>query len=163
DVNGSYGSIMDVNGDGFADLGVGADRATTAVVFPGGATGLPPTPATTLMGGTRFGSISSAGDVNGDGFGDVVVGAYGVSAAAGRPRVSPLPLRRPPARAVSSGTRSPSLPISTATASPTSSSRRGTRPRARARRSCFGVTPLGSTRRPSRYSPPWTRLLRWPA
>ncbi|MFZ5468279.1 MAG: integrin alpha, partial [Myxococcota bacterium] len=80
--------VGDVNGDGYADVGVGAhnwrDQATTegrAYVFLGNATGLSATPSWTAdptnQAGAQFGvSIAAAGDVNGDGFGDVVVGAY---------------------------------------------------------------------------------------
>ena len=90
----SAASAGDVNGDGFADLLVGADRAAgnagRAYVYLGGATGLASAPATTLTGpdsdaGTEsFGfSAASAGDVNGDGYADVVVGAFGALGGAG--------------------------------------------------------------------------------
>jgi hypothetical protein len=68
----------DVNGDGYSDVLVGAWGAMRAYVYLGGASGLATTPATTLSapegtGGT-FGFVASAGDVNGDGFADVLVG-----------------------------------------------------------------------------------------
>ncbi|MBF0401952.1 MAG: FG-GAP repeat protein [Magnetococcales bacterium] len=88
----------DVNGDGFGDLIVGADRAdqsasnsgSSYVIF-GKASGFGPAIALSSLDGSsgfrldgataidRFGmSVSSAGDVNGDGFDDLIVGAGGV-------------------------------------------------------------------------------------
>ncbi len=76
----------DVNGDGFADVvvaaplhdGLGDDRGRVAL-YLGGAAGLAATPAWTAVGdqdGARFGAaVGRAGDVDGDGFGDVLVGA----------------------------------------------------------------------------------------
>jgi hypothetical protein len=74
----SVASAGDVNGDGYADVVVGALLASAAYVYLGGATGLATTPATTLTGvaQTYFSSsVQSAGDVNGDGYADVIVGA----------------------------------------------------------------------------------------
>jgi hypothetical protein len=83
----AVGSAGDVNGDGFADVIIGApkydqlaDQGGAVLAFYGGPAGL----GTTLnwaigsdLKGSRFGAaVSSAGDVNGDGFADVVVGAY---------------------------------------------------------------------------------------
>jgi len=82
----------DVNGDGYADLIVGAftydsgeDDEGAAFIFHGSASGIasanPATAATVLQGdkvNTWFGSqVASAGDVNGDGYGDVIVSAIG--------------------------------------------------------------------------------------
>jgi hypothetical protein len=74
----SVAGAGDVNGDGFADVLVGAPSGA-AYVYLGGSMGLVPTPfLLTDQTGLRFGySVASAGDVNGDGFGDVVVGAPG--------------------------------------------------------------------------------------
>src|SRR5204863_318808 len=89
----SVASAGDVNGDGFADLVVGAPGVSTntgrAYVYLGGAGGLATTPATTLTApdgaGGDFGiSVASAGDVNGDGYADLVVGAHRVSTDTGR-------------------------------------------------------------------------------
>jgi uncharacterized repeat protein (TIGR01451 family) len=86
----SVSTAGDVNGDGFADVIVGAynyDNGQTnegaALVFLGSAAGivgsspadahalLESNQATTFLGG----SVSTAGDVNSDGFADVIVGA----------------------------------------------------------------------------------------
>ncbi|HLP10962.1 MAG TPA: FG-GAP-like repeat-containing protein [Flavobacteriales bacterium] len=79
----------DVNGDGFGDVIIGADRSNgfwhpnlgRAYVFHGSSTGL--STLTIMLSGTFhngfFGvGVSGAGDVNGDGFADVVIGANGL-------------------------------------------------------------------------------------
>ncbi|HEV8324769.1 MAG TPA: VCBS repeat-containing protein [Myxococcota bacterium] len=80
-------SAGDLNGDGFADLLVGAPtddaaaaNAGAAYVFYGGAgTSVDATSDGTLLGelaGDDFGAaVASAGDANDDGYGDLVVGA----------------------------------------------------------------------------------------
>jgi hypothetical protein len=79
-------SAGDVNGDGYDDVVVGAlwydngeDAEGRADLYLGSAVGLEPTPAWTTEGDqirVFFGSsVSSAGDVNGDGYDDVVVAA----------------------------------------------------------------------------------------
>ncbi|MDP3278009.1 MAG: FG-GAP-like repeat-containing protein [Deltaproteobacteria bacterium] len=87
----SWGTEADFNGDGYADLAVGAPAATaagrsnagTVSVYMGSAAGLASTPSVVLLGGAigdNFGrSVASAGDVNGDGYADLVVGADGAS------------------------------------------------------------------------------------
>ncbi|MDP2308507.1 MAG: MopE-related protein [Pseudomonadota bacterium] len=80
-------SAGDVNGDGYGDVVVGAyayDNGSTdegrAYVYLGSSSGLATSEAWTAesdQSGAYFGrSATSAGDVNGDGYGDVVVGAY---------------------------------------------------------------------------------------
>jgi hypothetical protein len=86
-------SAGDVNGDGFGDLIVGApgvgSQKGAAYLYLGSSGGLGG--ASTWSGGgsgistnDAYGtSVASAGDVNGDGYGDVIVGAYGVSSNMG--------------------------------------------------------------------------------
>src|SRR5206468_1553495 len=84
-------SAGDVNGDGFADVIVGALNYSNpesheggAFIFLGSASGIangnPSTAATRFesnQADSQFGfNVASAGDVNGDGYGDVIVGAY---------------------------------------------------------------------------------------
>jgi hypothetical protein len=72
-VDRSWGTIVDPNGDGFADVLVAAQAATTASFFAStGKAGVTTTPISLSAGGST--SAASAGDVNGDGFADVVVG-----------------------------------------------------------------------------------------
>ncbi len=88
----STASAGDVNGDGYDDVIVGGPSYTASVfdtgqgralVFHGSTTGLSPTPdwtyASTQNRGKFGWSVSSAGDINVDGYDDVIVGAYGYS------------------------------------------------------------------------------------
>jgi FG-GAP repeat len=78
----------DVNGDGYDDVVIGAPSYSDpesiegqALLYYGSASGLGSAAGWTAEGdqyGAYLGNaVSSAGDVNGDGYGDVVVGAYG--------------------------------------------------------------------------------------
>lgn len=75
----SVAGAGDVNRDGYADVIVGANGApNSAYLYEGsidGITGSPKILQSDQVGESHFGgSVSSAGDVNGDGYGDVIVG-----------------------------------------------------------------------------------------
>ncbi|MFN2291232.1 MAG: FG-GAP-like repeat-containing protein [Anaerolineae bacterium] len=84
----SVGTAGDVNGDGYADVIVGAPHWDGGVAFEGAAwvylgqaTGLASGPhfyKRSNNAGAEFGaSVGTAGDVNGDGYDDIIVGAPG--------------------------------------------------------------------------------------
>ncbi|MEO8590380.1 MAG: FG-GAP-like repeat-containing protein [Flavobacteriales bacterium] len=82
----SVSSAGDVNGDGYADVVVGAPNSGNgrAYIFMGSPAGLGTVPALVLNGtaGSEFGSaVCTAGDINSDGSADVVVGAPGANRA----------------------------------------------------------------------------------
>ncbi len=87
----SVSCASDVNGDGFSDVIVGEPAYSSytgkAYVYFGG-TFLDNNPDVTLTGesaGSAFGhSVSSAGDVNGDGYSDVIISAYLFSSSTGK-------------------------------------------------------------------------------
>ncbi|MFN8465280.1 MAG: FG-GAP-like repeat-containing protein [Caldilineaceae bacterium] len=91
----SVASAGDVNGDGYGDIVVGAPTTNggrgKVYVFHGGASGVRGTPSLPAWGTTgeivvgQFGyTVASAGDVNGDGYGDIVVGAPYANGAKGK-------------------------------------------------------------------------------
>jgi VCBS repeat-containing protein len=89
----SVAGLGDVNGDGYADVGVGAPAVANVIngtgsiasvgavfVYFGSANGLPTIPSaklqpTTLVAGSLFGFSLAGGDITGDGRNDIIVGA----------------------------------------------------------------------------------------
>ncbi|MBV6479508.1 MAG: hypothetical protein HGGPFJEG_02282 [Ignavibacteria bacterium] len=87
----SVSDASDVNGDGYSDVIAGAYGYTSntgrAYVYFGGATmdNIADVNMTGEATGNRFGaSVSSAGDVNADGYSDVIAGAYVYNSYTGR-------------------------------------------------------------------------------
>jgi hypothetical protein len=83
----SVSSAGDVNGDGYSDVIVGApnfDNGQTnegaAFIYHGSPAGISAVPAVMLesnLSSINMGnSVSGAGDINGDGYSDVIVGAF---------------------------------------------------------------------------------------
>ena len=87
----SVASAGDLNADGYGDFVFGSDGYNLdqgrVYVFLGGAL-INNTPDLVITGeaiGNRFGSsVRNAGDVNGDGFTDLIIGALGYSSSKGR-------------------------------------------------------------------------------
>jgi hypothetical protein len=81
-VNTSWGTTFDCNGDGFADVVIGTRIIDQTINSPGGAyvylgsaAGLSTSPAVLRNPVEYYGAqVASAGDINGDGFADLVVG-----------------------------------------------------------------------------------------
>lgn len=84
-------TLGDVNGDGYADAIVSAPNTGTDAVYifhssgSGGIlNGASPTSTVTAGSSVFFGGSIVTGDINGDGFEDLVVGSYGYSTSQGR-------------------------------------------------------------------------------
>jgi len=83
----SMSGVDDVNGDGHDDLVIGASHANsslgTAYIYYGSASGVDPDAAveitrSEMLSFNRYGnSVTGAGDVNGDGFADVLITSHG--------------------------------------------------------------------------------------
>ncbi len=87
-------SAGDVNGDGYDDLIIGARGYSNgrgkAYIYYGGS-GMDETADKTFAGSTEQshfgGSVSGGGDLNGDGYDDIIIGAYGSNNFAGEARI----------------------------------------------------------------------------
>ncbi|TGK26013.1 FG-GAP and VCBS repeat-containing protein [Leptospira stimsonii] len=79
-------SLGDVNGDGITDIAAsGYVGSGIAQIYHGGTGGVSPTPNTSIVGpGTNFGSAIRLGDLNGDGFSDLIVNGNTYSSSSGR-------------------------------------------------------------------------------
>jgi hypothetical protein len=80
----SVAGVGDVNGDGFSDVMVGTDGSNVAYLWYGAMSGLAgaPIPIGAPSGASGFGrSVAGAGDTNGDGLPDILVGAYSSNTA----------------------------------------------------------------------------------
>jgi hypothetical protein len=84
----SVASAGDVNGDGFADIVIGASRYDEGMsnvgkiyVYMGASNGLSLYPDWTYTGNIMDGnlgiSVATAGDINGDGFSEIIIGSFG--------------------------------------------------------------------------------------
>lgn len=93
DLGSFLGACGDVNGDGFSDVAIYSGRKSPAdtdgkcEIYHGNATGLEVTPSLVLEGATGAGdlgrSIHTAGDLNNDGFSDLLLGAPAVAEPSG--------------------------------------------------------------------------------
>jgi len=86
---GDFGAFVsmagDVNGDGYDDALIGATDANRAYIFYGSTEGIATSPEATFEEGSSstFGFVAPAGDVNGDGYDDVVIGDIGKNGGKG--------------------------------------------------------------------------------
>ena len=84
------GNNKDVNGDGYVDLAVGASGTSThgqVHIFHGGPNGVTPAAQTTIWGealSNSFGDALALGDINGDGYSDLIIGDYAYNLSRGK-------------------------------------------------------------------------------
>ncbi|MBE7439686.1 MAG: FG-GAP repeat protein [Spirochaetales bacterium] len=93
DIYGDSIAQGDFNGDGYADLAVGAfgyscanARGRVYIYQSGGTSGIPTSATHTIDGATnadRLGTALASGDINGDGYADLIAGAERVSTSQG--------------------------------------------------------------------------------
>jgi hypothetical protein len=92
---GSVGTAGDVNNDGYGDILIGAptfnggyNREGGAFLYTGKASGLSATADWATESDISYAyygnSLGTAGDVNGNGYSDVIIGAYGFDEFTGR-------------------------------------------------------------------------------
>ena len=94
DFFGDYVTVGDINGDGYTDLVVGspayAPNGKLHIFHSSGSTGVANAVAnaanTVLTGETSsgFGTVNSTADINGDGYADIIAGAFGYNTSQGR-------------------------------------------------------------------------------
>ena len=76
-VDTSWGSLLDVNGDGHADIAVGDTGNAAIYVHHGSAAGFGATPTISSVPDALGGFFESAGDISGDGYADLLAGGSG--------------------------------------------------------------------------------------